>query len=359
MKKLDRYISKNFIKAVLLSLVAFTGIFLLSQVFKVVRFVSDGRMNSLEALKYMVALLPKIIVEVTPLAVLLGALMSINRMAKNLEIISLKTAGISFKRIVAYPIGISIIISLAIFWIDDKVYPKSTQISKQLRQREKNKVEEIPVVAKDVFIKADPENYIYYAEWIDSQTGEAKNMEITLLDDGFQNILKVITAESGKFDFENKIWNLERGYINEMKETPVFFENYSQPDFDEEPSKFIIINKDPDILDNNELLEEIKLIKARGGDSREAMMQLAQRYAFPFASFVVVFLGLSLGSRHVRGGSAMNIALSVIFGYSYYVVQGMFEAVGKNGILNPFLAAWMPNILFLLVGLYFMNRAEY
>ena len=107
MKILDRYISKNFIKSFLLSLIAFMGIFIVSQLFRVVKYLSDGRFTSKEAVVYIITMLPRIFIDVAPLAVLLGCMMTVSVMASNLEIISLKTSGISFKRIVRFPIIIS------------------------------------------------------------------------------------------------------------------------------------------------------------------------------------------------------------------------------------------------------------
>lgn len=358
MKKLDRYISKNFIKSIIISLMAFISIFILSQLFKVVRFISDGKMDYLEAAQYIVALLPKILIDVAPLSVLLGALMSINRMARNLEIISLKTAGISFRRITVYPVAIAFIISLGVFWINDQIYPKTTEITKILRRGGEEK--KVPVTASNVFIKAKDSNYIYYVGTIDSLAGTAKDMQITILNDKFDKIEEIITAKSAIFDKEKNSWILKDVYLNKINEKKgESLKEYQSPKFDEEPSKFIIINKDPNTLTNKQLMQEASEIKTRGGDNREVLMKLANRYAFPFASFVVVFLGLALGSRYVRGASALSIGLSVVLGYSYYVVQGSFEALGKNGILNPFVAAWVPNIIFLALGIYFMNRAEY
>ena len=90
MKILDRYISKHFIKSFLLILIAFMGIFIVSQLFRVVKYLSDGRFTSKEAVVYIITMLPRIFIDVAPLAVLLGCMMTVSVMASNLEIISFK-----------------------------------------------------------------------------------------------------------------------------------------------------------------------------------------------------------------------------------------------------------------------------
>src|SRR3712207_4483254 len=107
MKKLDIYITKNFLKYFFYSLFSFLAIFILSQIFKVLRYVNEGQLSAGEVPFFIGNLLPGIIINVTPLSVLLGGLISINIMASNLEIISLKTAGIRFSRLVRGPILMS------------------------------------------------------------------------------------------------------------------------------------------------------------------------------------------------------------------------------------------------------------
>lgn len=100
-------------------------------------------------------------------------------------------------------------------------------------------------------------------------------------------------------------------------------------------------------------------MKSIGGDTRELLVELGNRYSFPFASFVISFLGLALGGRYVRGTSAVSLGICVLLGYGYYVVQASFEALSANGFLNPFVGGWIPNIMFLVVGIYLLNKAEY
>ena len=359
MKKLDVYISKNFIKSFLLSLIAFVNIFILSQLFKIIRYITAGRMSIGESITYIIYLLPKIFIEVTPLAILLGSLMCINKMASNLEIISLKTSGISFRRIVRYPVIISFLVSLVVFQMMNRVYPVTLSKSRDLRAGRKISETILPATKNNAFLRTE-DNIIYYIKNINRIENTAKMLEIIRVDKNFEKIEEIITAKTGRFDVDKNLWILKDVTINNfIDEHQNAYKVYSNKNFDKSPSDFITIQGDPEELTNAEIKKSIRDIRITGGDIKGPLSVLGKRYSFPFASFIVSFLGLALGSRYVRGASAISIALSVGLGYSYYIVQASFEALSVNGILNPFLSGWIPNVIFLGLGLYFMKKAEY
>lgn len=359
MKKLDIYISKNFIKSFLLSLFAFVNIFVLSQLFKIIRYILAGRMDILEGGKYIIYLLPKIIIEVSPLAVLLGGLMCINKMASNLEIISLKTSGISFRRIVRYPILISLFISLIVFQLMDRVYPSSLAKSRDLRSGRKERVQVRANSKNNAFLRTT-DNIVYYFKEIDRIKNLGKNVEIIKLDSSFNKIEWILMAKKGEYDIKSKSWKFYDVVKNDLKTgEEKSYKNYQNELLKSPTDRFITVQMDLDELTNQKIKEAIRDIRVTGGDIKEPLAILGKRYSFPFASFIVSFLGLSLGSRYVRGSSAISIALSVVLGYAYYIVQASFEALSVNGILNPFVSGWIPNILFLGLGIYFMRKAEY
>ena len=285
--------------------------------------------------------------------------MCINKMASNLEIISLKTSGISFRRIVRYPIIISFFISIVVFQIMDKIYPVTLTKSRDLRAGRKISEKIIPESKMNAFLRTE-NNIIYYIKEINRVKNEANLIEIIKLNKEFDKIEEIITAKSGKFDFEKNEWNFEDAVVNNfIKKEQIQHKEYKDSALNKAPDEFITIQGDPEELTNSQITKAIREIRITGGDIKEPMAVLGKRYSFPFASFIVSFLGLSLGSRYVRGASAISIALSVGLGYGYYIVQASFETLGVNGILNPFVSGWIPNLIFLSLGLYFMKKAEY
>lgn len=359
-KIIDRYISKNFMKSFFLSLIAFVGIFLVSQLFKVIRYVSDGRFSADQSIIYILTLIPKILIDVAPLAVLLGSLMTISSMASNLEIISLKTAGVSFKRIALFPIIISGIISVAVFFINDSLYPYSLRINREIRSGESME-QEAPLEKSNAFLRGEDGNHIYLMGKINRETGFGENIEIVDLNSSFDKVERIITAKEGRYNFTKKVWMLKDANIfdGEKVQKPVTEKIFTDEKYNDEPDKFITQRVVPRTLTIKELKKAVREIKSVGGDTRELLVEIGNRYSFPFASFIISFLGLSLGSRYVRGASAISMALSVALGYGYYIVQASFEALSINGFLNPFIGGWVPNLIFLGVGIYFMYRAEY
>lgn len=360
MKILDRYISKHFIKSFLLSLIAFMGIFIVSQLFRVVKYLSDGRFTSKEAVVYIITMLPRIFIDVAPLAVLLGCMMTVSVMASNLEIISLKTSGISFKRIVRFPIIISFFISIIVFFVNDSLYPTTQKMNKDLRRGE-IAMKEAPIEKNNAFLRGENANYVYLMGKLNRKTGFAENVEIIDLNKDFSKAERIITAQEGRYNFSRKVWVLKDANIysgnrdKQVKSVDYFTDNK----YNDIPDHFITTTVEPRTLTIKELKQAVRDMTSVGGDTRELLVELGNRYSFPFASFIISFLGLALGGRYVRGTSAVSLGVCVLLGYGYYIVKASFEAFTSNGFLNPLVGGWIPNILFFVVGIYLLNKAEY
>ncbi|MDR1835335.1 MAG: LptF/LptG family permease [Fusobacteriaceae bacterium] len=361
MKIMDRYMCKNFIRSFFISLLAFIGIFILSQLFKIMRYVSEGRFTTGEAFTYIVTLLPKILIDVEPIAVLLGSLLTISTMASNLEIISFKTAGISFRRIVIFPVAIAFLLSVGVFVVNDRLYPNAIRTNYKLRDSNDRDEVKVTLTKKNAFVRGEKDNHIYYMGFIDRSTGIGEDIVIIDFNADFNKRERIILAPRGKFDFERGIWELEEAkiYAGEAATPEEPGGIFSDERYTEDPDKFITENVNPKTLSIKQLKKAIQAGKTTGSDTRQMMVELGKRYSFPFSGFICVFLGLALGGRYVKSTSAISIGLCLCLGYGYYVVQGVFESYSKNGMIDAFVAGWIPNILFLIIGLYFMKRAEY
>jgi lipopolysaccharide export system permease protein len=124
-------------------------------------------------------------------------------------------------------------------------------------------------------------------------------------------------------------------------------------------------SNDPYSVNSKQLKSQISAMQAggQGGQSLDVLkITLAQRLAFPFASFISVVLALPLAAQIGRKGKslgmALGIALSVLLLFVYYIMMSAFSALGKNDAINPYLAAWAPNIIMGTAGAILFWRVE-
>ena len=108
-----------------------------------------------------------------------------------------------------------------------------------------------------------------------------------------------------------------------------------------------------------ELREKIVYFTRVGADSLNLRIDFYYRISFALSSFVMCLIGLSLGSRCVRGGAAVNIGLSVIIGYSYYGVSTILKSVATSGTIPIYLACFLPLIAFFAIGVKLFKDSEY
>mgnify|MGYP003584256316 CR=1 FL=1 len=358
MKKLDLYIGIKFLKAFVLGLLAFLIIFILSSLFKVVGYIIDGKLSTYNGMVYLLSGIPDVLVNVVPLAVLLGGLMAINKMAASSEVIALKTSGISFLRIVTVPIVLSLIISVAVLWFNNEIVPPSNKLKREIKYTKIYDVKEAKIKTS-IYMKGTGD-YIYYIGMVNGSAETLSNIMVLMMSHDFKKIDKILIGERGEYNSKNKKWTLYNVVIDDIVNGQEKKLKSYIPDFiAENPEEFMRDKVRENEMPASQLKENIKFLNKTGGDTKKMLVALYKRTAYPFAGLIMSLIGLSLGSRYVRGASAISIGLSVVIGYTYYVVNATIEAFSLGGFVNPIIGAWIPNILFLAVGIYTMRNSEY
>ncbi len=87
-------------------------------------------------------------------------------------------------------------------------------------------------------------------------------------------------------------------------------------------------------------------------------IEFHSRFTFPFASLVFAILAVPLGIQNRRAGKSGGFAISIFIILSYYVVMSVAKTFPEKGILPSSIALWLPNLLFLGIGLYFLRLAS-
>jgi lipopolysaccharide export system permease protein len=111
-------------------------------------------------------------------------------------------------------------------------------------------------------------------------------------------------------------------------------------------------------MNYGELGAFIESIERSGGDARELVVERALKIAFPMACLIVVIFGSALGMSTGGRGPAMGIGIALATVLIYLITVRISQGMGAGGILPPTLAAWLPNALFLGLGLALLARTR-
>lgn len=358
MNKLDKYIIINYIKSFFLGMAIFFLIFLLAESFNITAWIMDRKINTKDALRYLAYGIPEIITNTAPLGVLLGSLLCISKMAKQLEITAMKTSGISFSRIVKFPVYFSFLVSMAVLFLNYDTLGKANS-KKSTIKTEKVEKEEIYKNEKEFVLVKVEKNKILYSGYVNKNEGTMRDIEIIEMENGFRGIKTIHTATSARIDKKTNAWRFENlkgidGRTNSTAPIDVKDFKFVAPLDDIMASPVKAKN-----LTMPELREKVVYFTRVGADSIDLRIDFYYRIAFALSSFVMSFIGLSLGSRYVRGGASVNIGISVIIGYAYYGLSTILKFVAGSGTIPIYLACFLPLAVFFAVGIYLFKKAEY
>jgi lipopolysaccharide export system permease protein len=112
-------------------------------------------------------------------------------------------------------------------------------------------------------------------------------------------------------------------------------------------------------LSIREILDYLRLHPRQApADRAKLLTQLQCRLAEPFTCLTVVLIALPLAARSGRHNVFAGVAGSVFICFGYFIMQRFGLGLGVGGTLPPFVAAWLPNLVFGVAGLVMIWRAR-
>ena len=126
-----------------------------------------------------------------------------------------------------------------------------------------------------------------------------------------------------------------------------------------EPRDFLIQKNDQETLTTPELTEFIDKQKKRGVANITAFeIEKQKRYAATAAAFILTLIGLSLSAKKVKGGMGINIGIGLALSFSYILFSSLTSQFAISGKTSPLIAMEIPNVVYLLIGLFLYKRAS-
>ncbi|MDD5680232.1 MAG: LptF/LptG family permease [Candidatus Omnitrophica bacterium] len=361
MRILHRYLLNHFIGPFLFCLLTFILIYIAIDLFNNLNEMVESHMQLTVIIPYYLNLVPFVFVQTAPIAVLVAIMYSLGIFNKNNEILAMRSSGISLLHILIPFIMMGILISVAVFIVNDKIVPVSTMNSAKIKdekienaKKTKNLKGKTEIELENIAFHGKKNRIIYARRYFVYQQ---KISDLIIFNqDNEQNVVSKITAtEVGRQDdrWHGKnvvFFNLDkRGRI---KGEPEFHED-AYIDIQESPADFRQRQNQTEFMSYAELKKYIGYLSFVGGRTvRNLQVDLNQKLAFPFANLIVILVASPFTFQTSRkSGVIVGICMSIAMVAGYYVIMSMSLAFGKAGFISPVLSAWIPNIIFAAIGM--------
>ena len=125
-----------------------------------------------------------------------------------------------------------------------------------------------------------------------------------------------------------------------------------------EPRDFLIAENDHEKMTTKDLKEYIERQKARGvANIKSFEIEYERRFAMTAAAFILTIIGMSLSSRKVKGGMGINIGVGLVLSFSYILFMTVTSTFAISGYTSPRVAMWIPNFIYLIIGIILYRKA--
>ena len=352
MRILTRYLARDFTQNFFLGLGAFTAIYLIVEFFERINafIVNQAPWPMIGA--YFLNKFPFILFQVAPAAVLLSAIITLGLLSRHNEVMAMKSGGVSLWSIAHPVLGVVLVIFLFLLALNEFIVPSTNQNARAVIDRVIHKKK--PAAAfKQSQIWIHGHQAIYNIQLYHPERNVLEGLTIYRFTPKFEMVERV-DARSARWN-EGK-WVLSDASVTDFTQggLPVR-KNYPELvlSLPETPVDFQIAEKDPDEMNYRQLKDYVRKIEREGYNSSKYRTAMHARISFPFISMIMAFLGIPLALRKERGaGMAIGIGYSIVISFIYLVIYSFILELGKGETFPPFLAAWLGNFIFGLVGIY-------
>ncbi|GAB4234230.1 MAG: LptF/LptG family permease [Stanieria sp.] len=356
---MDLYIAKELFLPFLFGMGMFTSLALsIGTLFDLVRKVTESGLLLSVAIQVLLLKLPEFVVLAFPMSMLLAALMAYSRLSSDSELIALRSIGVNIYRLLVPVVIFSLFVVLITFVVHNFVSPAANYQAELTLEKALDKIEPsfkerniiYPEYDKVELADGNKETILtrlFYAEEFDGQQMKG----LTILDRSQVGVNQVVTAESATWNISENTWDFFNGTIyliaNDGSYRNIVRFQHQQLALPRTPLDITKEGRDYGQMNILQAQEYLKIVKLRGDEKkvRKLEVRIQEKIAFPFVCLVFALIGAAIGTRPQNNSKATSFGICVGLIFAYYLLSFIISSMGVWGVLSPFLAAWLPNIL--------------
>ncbi len=277
-----------------------------------------------------------------------------SKLAYDTEIIAILCSGVSFNRLMRpYMVGAAVI-AIFSYMLGNYVIPPANM--KKVEFRNKYIGTRNPERERDIHRQIEPGVFIYMTNY-NANNDVGYKFTIEKFDD--RKLVSKLTSEYVKWDREKKKWVIHDYTIRNIdgyKET-VSKGVEIDTTLNMTPEDYQIVENIVETMTLPALNASIDNLKLRGVNTIDYEMEKHRRRAGPFSAFILTIIGVSLASRKIKGGIGFHLGLGLLLSFSYILFMQVTTVFATSGTLAPWMAMWIPNIIYGALAFYLYRRA--
>lgn len=299
-----------------------------------------------------------------PISTLLTCLVVYSRLNDDRELTALLSFGISFYRLILPALIFSLAIAVITFLLNELIVP-AANYQANLLQTAFVPNSELNLQQQNIFFaEYEPGNgttkkikRIYFAE----QYAHSCLNYLTILSFQSARLKRIVTAQSAQWNQQQQVWVLTSGiirdYDTDWQENTVKEFGTRHLSLPKTIFKIAAQKRSPEEMNIRQAREYLNLIQNSGSSTElvKFSVRIQQKYAFPFICVVFSLIGSTLGGKYSRLNRSTSFGICVAIVFAYYFLGFTIGSLGITGIISPFLAGWLPNIITLALGAYLLQ----
>ncbi len=357
MKILDRYLLREFLSYLTLSLIGFIVIFVVVDLFQKIDVFLDHKASATLVTRFYLYRAPEVVVLVLPVALLLATFLALGQLNKFGQLTAMRAAGPSLIAIPGPVFQVALAMTILSLLLGEWVVPRAN------RERDRIYDERIQGVRHETAAERADLTYLGQGNRIFVMRlyliREQRMHEVSLQEFEHGALVRRLDAAEATWDGRN--WVFSSGMMRTFEggvEHARPFEKLVVQGIAERPEDFAKEARPPEEMSYFELRDFVERTRASGARVANYLVDLHLKLAFPLVNLIVVMIGAPVATRLRMQSAAFGFGLSVAIAFIYYAFMRTGQALGHNGALPPYLAAWMGDLVFGAVGLTMMTRAQ-
>ncbi|HEV8455373.1 MAG TPA: LptF/LptG family permease [Gemmatimonadales bacterium] len=357
LRQLDRYVIESWVRIFVLTALGFPLVSIVINLVDNLNKLLDRGLSMKEiAISYIYSI-PENAFLVMPAAVLFATVFTVGTMGRHSELTAAKAGGQSFHRLMR-PVFLAACAASALAFLVGELAPGATA-----RQLEIQKAKQArPTRTRFNFVYRGDAGWVYTIRSLDVSNRQLKQLMFERQGTGLSYPGLVLTADSASYDNKLKAWRLRSGASRVIagpgRQATFTFRTMRLNALRQSPADLLAEPKAPDEMRYAELGRYIDALKRSGNDANKLMVDQALKLALPATCLIIALFGAPLAVTSPRAGAAVGIAISLGTTVVFLLVTQITKAVGAGGVINPIVAAWFPNVVFLFAGLVLLAKVR-